>query len=333
MAKAKASFIDNVKKYHFWILCPTAIVLALVIFYLANNAKIKAYNDRKNALDTLKKNVSTISSDAQHPNPPIIENINAETDILRNDVYNAWVRMYRDQKEKNLWPSSLQREFLDLVATKKKFDNIELPAYREFYHLFIVKHLPELLRMAERREVKIRRIDPKTQQPEVDENGNDKWTPIDPFMENPEGMLQTGTGLSGGSGTGGGVKGGGGIPGGMGGRSGGGMGDGMSSDIYSGGGAMGGINSDVGAAMEEIRKSRDKKTFGVVDWPDPEVFGLVTWVQFPSSFEIWVTQEDLWVYEALIRVIRNSNQAVGATDNNTAAVKRIQSMLIGRNAA
>lgn len=55
--------------------------------------------------------------------------------------------------------------------------------------------------------------------------------------------------------------------------------------------------------------------------------------QQPSSIQIWVTQEDLWVYHTLLDVIDKTNQAAGATRMSNAAVKTIQSLQVGIRAA
>lgn len=59
-------------------------------------------------------------------------------------------------------------------------------------------------------------------------------------------------------------------------------------------------------------------------------------LEFPStprSMQIWVTQEDLWVYEALLRVIAATNQQKGATRPDNAAIRVIETLEVGREAA
>jgi hypothetical protein len=53
----------------------------------------------------------------------------------------------------------------------------------------------------------------------------------------------------------------------------------------------------------------------------------------PSAKRIWKTQEDLWVYEALLQIIANTNQAAHADRFSNAAVRVIQSLEVGRAAA
>ncbi len=53
----------------------------------------------------------------------------------------------------------------------------------------------------------------------------------------------------------------------------------------------------------------------------------------PSAKRIWKTQEDLWVYEALLQIIANTNKAAHADRFSNAAVRVIQSLEVGRAAA
>jgi hypothetical protein len=49
--------------------------------------------------------------------------------------------------------------------------------------------------------------------------------------------------------------------------------------------------------------------------------------------KIWVTQEDLWVYETLLGIIKRTNDAAGADRPSNAAVRTIESLEVGRFAA
>ncbi len=73
---------------------------------------------------------------------------------------------------------------------------------------------------------------------------------------------------------------------------------------------------------------------GVVDW-DPasweRILAHFNWSVRPTTQQVVLAQEDLWVYEALLRVIARTNE--GVTDQHQAAVKRIVNLNIGRDAA
>ncbi|MBQ6827496.1 MAG: hypothetical protein IJO46_05735, partial [Thermoguttaceae bacterium] len=112
-----------------------------------------------------------------------------------------------------------------------------------------------------------------------------------------------------------------------------------------GGGASGGAGrGGMGATTEDPTWAQQKypglppykerrRVVGNVDWPQPEIYTLPTWEDgtFPKSIEVWYAQETLWVYEALISVVAETNR-----DYDTIAkapVKCVENMLIGQQAA
>jgi hypothetical protein len=52
----------------------------------------------------------------------------------------------------------------------------------------------------------------------------------------------------------------------------------------------------------------------------------------PSSTEVWVRQEDLWVYETLLRVIDNTNKAKHASRPDNTAIRVIEVLQVGAEA-
>ncbi|MGD0383433.1 MAG: hypothetical protein ABSA77_07935, partial [Thermoguttaceae bacterium] len=72
---------------------------------------------------------------------------------------------------------------------------------------------------------------------------------------------------------------------------------------------------------------------GIVDWDEGDRLRLekrFDWDTRPDSALIRLRQEDLWVYETLLRVIRETNK--GTTDHSQANVKRIEWIQIGADA-
>ena len=53
----------------------------------------------------------------------------------------------------------------------------------------------------------------------------------------------------------------------------------------------------------------------------------------PTSRQMWVTQEDLWVYETLLHAIADTNKERGATRPDNTAIRVIQSLEVGAPAA
>jgi hypothetical protein len=69
---------------------------------------------------------------------------------------------------------------------------------------------------------------------------------------------------------------------------------------------------------------------GVVAWDEADrkrIEDRFQWEKKPTTAKVLLAQEDLWVYEALLRVIKNTNG--DAKTNYDAAVKRIEFLLIG----
>ena len=97
------------------------------------------------------------------------------------------------------------------------------------------------------------------------------------------------------------------------------------------------MSSSDGGAMGDPQMpggmQRETKFEGVLDWPTPEIYRIKGYWNdtTPGSGEIWYTQEDLWVYGALLSVIKRVN--VNATGLHNATIKRIESLWIGQQAS
>lgn len=84
------------------------------------------------------------------------------------------------------------------------------------------------------------------------------------------------------------------------------------------------------------KPAEEVEMLGTVDWDSSDYSKLekqFEWDHTPSTLAIVLAQEDLWVYEALLRVIKNANANEGSTSHANAAVKRIESLDIGSDAA
>jgi len=101
----------------------------------------------------------------------------------------------------------------------------------------------------------------------------------------------------------------------------------------------GGERDDFGGAqgrLAEKKPSREIKQdmIGVVEWNPAErqrIKERFIWKGgAPTTREVLLAQEDLWVYQALLTVIKNTNE--GAQRHDKAYVKRIEALDIGRDA-
>ncbi len=91
-------------------------------------------------------------------------------------------------------------------------------------------------------------------------------------------------------------------------------------------------------------EDKNAKYSGVVTWPAAEQLKdwFHNWVDRPSTLQVMIAQEDLWVYEALLRIIRNTNNIDPKHDPKNyqspggpgrARIKAIEALDIGNNAA
>lgn len=72
----------------------------------------------------------------------------------------------------------------------------------------------------------------------------------------------------------------------------------------------------------------------LVVWEDQErIRAELEMLDTPSALRMWVTQEDLWVYETLLRSIATVNTESGADRYSNAAIRDIYAMEVGRLAA
>jgi hypothetical protein len=97
------------------------------------------------------------------------------------------------------------------------------------------------------------------------------------------------------------------------------------------GGGMPGIAMPaVGAGLEGDGVEEKHRT----EWVDQtDLRSRMNLAARPDSIEIWVLQEDLWVYESILRAIAQTNKATGASRRSRMAVRTIYELQVGRNAA
>lgn len=68
----------------------------------------------------------------------------------------------------------------------------------------------------------------------------------------------------------------------------------------------------------------------LVQWTDQGMLAQkLSFPTTPSSEQVWVTQEDLWVYETLLNVIADTNKARKATRPDNTAVRVIEQLDVG----
>lgn len=282
------------KKWGFWVICGLAVIVGLAVWFIAQQSVQASIKARKEQLDGLKSQISGVKPNS--PNPKVIEAARQQIEALKTDVYQAWVTMYADQKEKNQWPKALGSGFLNWVNQPgRKFGDPIPERFREIYLNFIEQHFPTLFEI-----INLRR----------------------PANVDLKQLGSIRAAMAGGYGTSG--YGSGAYPGATGT-----MGEESYGETmgYPGAGAYPGASTTgTGPGGMEM--------VGIVEWNPQNIAAIkqrFAWRQVPTSDEIWNAQEDLWVYEALLRIIAKTNE--NATGPHNAAVKRINAVQIGPDAA
>ncbi len=93
---------------------------------------------------------------------------------------------------------------------------------------------------------------------------------------------------------------------------------------YGGAGGFGGSRGTSDVEIEDF----------TVLWDDQvRLKEQLTWPETGSSWQIWATQEDLWVYETLVRAIAATNKAKGSDRRSNAAIRTIFALEVGQEAA
>lgn len=100
-----------------------------------------------------------------------------------------------------------------------------------------------------------------------------------------------------------------------------------------GGGEYGGEFSEYGGGARASVDGEEDDDY-LVRWLDQqEVADKMDFQEAPSARQIWVTQEDLWVYQTLLKVIADTNKAKGANRPDNTAIRTIMTLSVGKDAA
>lgn len=289
-----------IAKYHFWILCALAVVTGTVFWFVATSGLARATEERRSQLQQAREQVLKVRSVANHPNNRVIAAIRQEHRRLIDIVYRAWEELYRDQRERNQWPRQLGAEFLNVINSLGPEDEIPVQ-YREIYQYFIKNHFPEWYDIIDLR------LPPKRDpQGNIMRDENGRPLKQDPFERAPAGMATTA-----------------------------GYGSYPGASPYMGTDAVYPGDTYAGSTpMSGGRTGPSDDRIGIVEWNLQDLQRIraqFDWPTTPTTFEVRLAQENLWVYEALLWIIRETN--AGATSYYNAPIKRIESLQIGQEAA
>ncbi len=98
------------------------------------------------------------------------------------------------------------------------------------------------------------------------------------------------------------------------------------------GSRAGGYGGQAGPSVTAASTDEDEDY--LVEWVDQgELQRKLSFREKPKTIQVWVTQEDLWVYETLLKVISETNVAKGAQRPDNTAVRAIVQLQVGAMAA
>ncbi|MFH1266189.1 MAG: hypothetical protein ABIK89_10715, partial [Planctomycetota bacterium] len=256
-----------IKKHHFWLLCVVAVLVSLGIWWSATAAMAKRIEERKGELKGAYDSIAGIRSGGLHPNEDTNQAIQERHNKLTDNVFKAWTAFFQDQQIRNRWPKALGPDVVAYVESLGPND--EIPSeHRDTYMYFIRNHFPEMVEIVE---IRLPVAIDENGKPKKDAEGNP--VKINPFEKS------TGQGNFGGGGEFGPSMAGMGATGGMGGP---------------GEGSYGGRSVS----------GRDEELVGKVDWNMSDLTRIRAnfyWTTQPTTIQVRLAQEDLWVYEALLR--------------------------------
>lgn len=304
MDKVKAQ-LALVKQHSFWGMCIGILIVCLVSWYMSTKKIYTEQQKQKADIEGVFNGLQTITtSNPKHPNAETEKGMEAINAAKSRDVAAAWDKQYQRQADVLVWPASFDDEFIQQVDKLRPIEIVPPPptpiandlplTARRLYRDYIEQDIPTLAKTI-----------------------GTEW------RATSAGVSTGGDGYGGGYEGGGGAIGGGSIGGGLGGPLGGGLGSG------SGGTGYPGTEGGLGGTIIE-----DKS---IVTWATDNQqqllnthFGFVARVTPPSTLEVLYAQEDLWVLQNIMDIIRAANDT--ALARHEAAIKHIDFVRIGRSA-
>ena len=150
MDKARVLLV-RLKKYHFWVFTGLVPLLALAVWYLSTGELAAEYKANRDKVESKFNGLSAIVSKTDHPNKTFEKGTRLLEKNLRDDVDQAWTRVYAVQKTKVLkWPEELSDvvEWMDDPGNDKQ----EIPEdLRDSYWNYVKEEFPNLLKIVDAR--------------------------------------------------------------------------------------------------------------------------------------------------------------------------------------
>ncbi len=284
-------------QHSFWIMCGGILAVCLVSWYMSTKQISELKDKQLSEIKSVFEQVNSIRSKTNHPNASTAEGMDQILRARAQQVAESWEKQYENQEDVLVWPSTFDQRFRDTV---NKFRPIE-----------IVPPPPTPLQDGlPNDELNLYRLFIGEEVPKLADTIGAIWTAD----------LAAGPGVGGSDASGYG-------------------GGGYSPPPSSSGGAAGTMMSgyDPTGGIGGTAKIDNS----IVQWAGDNQSQLVsTHFAFlqrpgvPSTLEVLYAQEDLWVLQNIMDIIRAANR-VGDRDaegRHEAAIKRLDFVRIGRSA-
>jgi hypothetical protein len=282
-----------VQKHAFWVVCAIVLVMSVVSWYMATSRISQDYTRFKGEIETKYKTLSSIPE--KHPNDSTLKGMDELNLKVAADVAEAWDLLEKKQVSLLLWPKRFDQEFHAAVQGLRPPE------------LKVAGGLKEELSADNRTLYRDYIIEVL---PGLATMIRSKW------LASARGASAAGAGgmmpgMPGGFGDAGGAA----FPG------------------IGGAGFPGGAGGIGGAGQADAEDLKDV----VVTWKDSNQrelqqihFGFAASDANPTTLQVLYAQEDLWLLEAIMRIIAATNKE--AIHRHEAAIRHIEYVRIGRSA-
>lgn len=309
------------KKHMFWIVTSISVILACVGYYMMSSNLASLFSKQQGVINSAYSDVTTVQGAVStHPNVDSQAEMQVVVDSLAKDVKQAWEIQYSFQDKLLVWPKIIRDNSPVLVAKLDKYRPIELKSEYPEEPKDVTKGLKQTY---------ARYFD--LDMPRIAKIIGVKWVgEASSTASGGGGGGMYGGGYGGGGyGGGAGSEGGDDMYGGGGGYGGGagmaGGGGGYGGGMYGGGGGYGG-----GAAAAAPTAARDVVTWSAANQSET-ISQLKIWSgDTPNIYQILYTQENMWILEALLHIIKKTNGT--AVANFQCKIKELQFVRIGKDA-
>ena len=319
--------LEQCKKHLFWIVTGVSALFGCVAFFLLSSTISEKFKDQVSKLDSSYSSVSQVRTALPtHPNDHSKNEMAAKIKDLSDDVGKAWEQQFKVQAKLLVWPKEIEASNPRLVKKLRQYMPIELKTtfpeqpsdltrqIREEYNAYFDKDMPRLAKI-------------------IGVNWRGQASAATAAMGGGGGYPGAGSGGGyGGYGGGAGYAGGEGSAGGYGGEG--------SAGGYGGYGGEGSAGGYGGYGGYGGGTAGGKGPADVVIWPESSQTEMLNSIRMwqgttPTIYEILYTQENMWILESLLNIIRKTNlqdNKKPATANFQCAVKEIEFIRIGRTA-